>query len=154
MSGLCCKDPNHTPCERCEGCTNCGCVCHLAVGGHDWQDDAHTTDVVCIRCTLPSQLYTDQECPGVPTEWTEDDSSEPVSDPLEPFSETEERKCPKCLYMGIKTQYHAYVVKGETPASPCENLVGWTYPQIHIGEHLCRRCTQCGYGWAEKTADA
>lgn len=90
------------------------------------------------NCDGPEAAECRQEAPG---------------GPLEPFQPTEERKCPKCLYMGIKTEFHPFAVTGRDPSTACENIVGWTYPRPYIGEHLCRRCTQCGYTWAEKTAD-
>lgn len=91
------------------------------------------------------------------TDIPDEDQEEPqtVDDsPLMPFQADEDRRCPKCRYAGIKTQYHASVTKGEALMTACEELLYYLNPLLSLGEHLCRRCSGCGYGWTEKTADA
>jgi hypothetical protein len=61
--------------------------------------------------------------------------------------------CPKCGRPGADTEYHRAggifaprKTAGREP--PCQNL-----PALEAlggeGEHLCRMCPNCGYGWAE-----
>ena len=62
---------------------------------------------------------------------------------LPPFSE--HAGCPKCASGTVAVIYHAAPAGGfpcEAPGTPL------------AGEHLCRACGQCGYGWCEATADA
>jgi transcriptional regulator with XRE-family HTH domain len=71
-------------------------------------------------------------------------AAEPASaGELPPFSEHAE--CPKCASGTVAVTYHAAPAGGfpcEAPARPAP------------GEHLCRACGQCGYGWCEATAEA
>lgn len=44
----------------------------------------------------------------------------------------------------FKTEYHQAGVLGQ----PCGTTFGW--PQVqNLGEHLCRTCKRCGYGFPE-----
>lgn len=55
--------------------------------------------------------------------------------------------CPKCkAEMG--TTWHSSAGKLNV-GFPCYRESPWS-----IFGHLCRRCTRCGYGWIEATADA
>jgi transcriptional regulator with XRE-family HTH domain len=49
--------------------------------------------------------------------------------------------CPKCASVAVGVAYHV----APTGGYPCASSVG---------EHLCRVCQRCGYGWCEATADA
>jgi hypothetical protein len=50
--------------------------------------------------------------------------------------------CPKCKAR-VSTHWH---VMGGYVSSRCRRL--------EIGEHLCRICGNCGYGWVEACADS
>jgi ribosomal protein S27AE len=65
-----------------------------------------------------------------------------TSENLPPFSNTQ---CPKCGG-GVKTTWHE-CGQGD-PSFPCFK------GGVHRGEHLCRQCSRCGYGWLEATNDA
>jgi transcriptional regulator with XRE-family HTH domain len=71
-------------------------------------------------------------------------AAEPASaQELPPFSG--HAGCPKCAGGTVAVIYHAAPAGGfpcEAPARPVP------------GEHLCRACGQCGYGWCEAAADA
>ncbi len=61
---------------------------------------------------------------------------------LPPFSG--QSGCPKCVSGTVAVVYHAAPAGGfpcQAPALPM------------AGEHLCRVCQRCGYGWCEATAD-
>lgn len=70
--------------------------------------------------------------------------------------------CPKCAALDamLDTAFHRYprpMVGGpERGTAPCAELVMRTPSEEleDFGEHLCRKCTRCGYGWVERTADA
>lgn len=62
--------------------------------------------------------------------------------------------CPKCgsdketddgKIKGLRTYYHEQGVLH----APCGNRFGWPDVQ-NLGEHLCRVCDRCGYGWPEE----
>lgn len=53
--------------------------------------------------------------------------------------------CPKCSNAKVKTDYHAHGVLSE----PCGIRFGWPNIQ-NLGEHLCRTCIRCKYGWPEQ----
>lgn len=53
--------------------------------------------------------------------------------------------CPKCAGAVVSVAYHAGMAAG----SPCAAPGG-----AALGEHLCRGCQRCGYGWPEATADS
>lgn len=55
--------------------------------------------------------------------------------------------CPKCGNEKVNTQYHPHGVLSE----PCGTRFGWPNIQ-NLGEHLCRKCTRCRYGWPEEVA--
>lgn len=68
--------------------------------------------------------------------------------------------CPKCgaLDVAIFTVYHAEPLRPSsvmigTP-DPCTLLVVETPGEEleGFGEHLCRRCSRCGFGWSEQVA--
>jgi hypothetical protein len=62
---------------------------------------------------------------------------------LPPFDE--DADCPKCRASGVRVIFHSLHMKG----FPCmQALATWV-----LGEHLCRVCPRCGYGWAEAPAD-
>jgi hypothetical protein len=63
--------------------------------------------------------------------------------------------CPKCgasagvsaesvVEPDASTVYHEWRMPRETPAPPCSRDV-----YARIGEHICRVCQVCGYGWCE-----
>jgi hypothetical protein len=53
--------------------------------------------------------------------------------------------CPKCSHDKVRTEYHSHGVLSE----PCGTRFGW--PDIqNLGEHLCRTCGRCRYGWPEQ----
>jgi hypothetical protein len=57
-------------------------------------------------------------------------------------------RCPKCGVDGIQTEWHnsSKWVSGRQKVpccAPCHDL------GRDEGEHLCRGCGDCGYGWAE-----
>jgi hypothetical protein len=60
-------------------------------------------------------------------------------------------RCPKCGTDGIQTEWHSSSKwtsgRQNVPCSaPCDDL------SRDEGEHLCRGCGNCGYGWAEACA--
>ena len=72
------------------------------------------------------------------------------------------RGCPKCRiaddetsYRPVSTTYHSDIV--DAGGTPCYELkVQYGRAQMVtqlglMGEHLCRTCTRCGFGWVEKT---
>jgi hypothetical protein len=61
---------------------------------------------------------------------------------LPPFSGTWVH-CPKCKLTVVETTWHC--VGGER-GFPCADT--------EVGEHMCRTCECCKYGWLEATADA
>lgn len=67
---------------------------------------------------------------------------------------SEEPFCPKCGGKHFETRWHQFVILQAEPMHPCE---AWMFAELltgAIGEHLCRVCDRCGYGWPEQTADA
>lgn len=53
--------------------------------------------------------------------------------------------CPKCSGNQVKVEYHSVGVNSE----PCGKTFGW--PQVqNLGEHLCKTCIRCKYGWPER----
>lgn len=67
-------------------------------------------------------------------------SSEPG---LLPFS-GRNASCRKCG-ASVGAKWHG---GGRNPGFPCHLL------SLAAGEHMCRRCPHCGYGWMEATQDA
>ncbi|OPC84173.1 hypothetical protein B4N89_27495 [Embleya scabrispora] len=63
---------------------------------------------------------------------------------LAPYS-TDIPPCPKCGHTHTATTYRTV---GDCDHENIGTLVG-DFPN----ERLCRRCTNCGYGWDEKTLD-
>ena len=64
-------------------------------------------------------------------------------------------KCPKCGMTGVLTEWHwagsvraPKQMAGREP--PCKNIR--ELGEIRAGEHLCRLCRNCGYGWPEALA--
>ena len=55
--------------------------------------------------------------------------------------------CPKCNGDKVRTEYHPHGVLSE----PCGTRFGWPNIQ-NLGEHLCRKCARCKYGWPEECA--
>jgi hypothetical protein len=53
--------------------------------------------------------------------------------------------CPKCGEGQVPVKWHSYGLS--TPGWACANHD----PRLRYpgGEHLCRRCETCGYGWME-----
>jgi len=65
------------------------------------------------------------------------------ADELPPFDEN--AKCPKCRSPRvISVVFHRCFKRG----FPCYE------DDLALGEHLCRVCGRCGYGWCEATAEA
>jgi hypothetical protein len=62
---------------------------------------------------------------------------------LPPFDE--DAACPKCAGGTVRVTYHAAPAGG----FPCG-----TPGRAVAGEHLCRACERCGYGWCEAPGDA
>lgn len=61
-------------------------------------------------------------------------------------------RCPKCRAVPGVT-YHAGLettIPGTSDYWPCF----YSSRPGPVGEHLCRRCSRCGYSWMEATADA
>jgi hypothetical protein len=82
-----------------------------------------------------------------------------VSDNLEHLemglrSFSPEPRCPKCDSSAIQTHWHPAVVMMAVPMEPCERWVQEALLTGQVGEHLCRFCHTCRYGWPEQTADA
>lgn len=74
---------------------------------------------------------------------------------LRPFMQGEGLRCPKCQVLVSKMCYHETLVLviGD-PEQPCAE---WTRKGLlpgRVGEHLCVRCQQCGYGFPMRTADS
>jgi len=67
-----------------------------------------------------------------------------VSAPLPPFDPA--GVCGKCGGEMISTTYHPRPVLDMGTLWACA-------AGPPLGEHLCRRCTGCGYAWCEATAD-
>lgn len=68
---------------------------------------------------------------------------------------SEEPRCPKCFGTGIQTSWHNLIIMNanENEAPPCGR---WSIQGLltgPVGEHLCRVCHTCHYGWPEQTAD-
>lgn len=55
------------------------------------------------------------------------------------------RPCPKCGGEEVSVTWHPGPVLDLVNAWPCSTAAG---------EHLCRRCTACGFAWCESPADA
>lgn len=71
---------------------------------------------------------------------------------LQPFRG--EPSCPKCNYPGIQTIFHPVIVMNVGRGQyPCSVWYGEGILTGSVGEHLCLRCTRCGYGWPTRTAD-
>lgn len=73
-------------------------------------------------------------------------------------------QCPMCKAPAldfVSITYHPQVVGYTTPEVTCRALVidlinqqtpvplGHDLWETFIGEHLCRKCRRCGYGWVE-----
>lgn len=56
--------------------------------------------------------------------------------------------CPKCHAEMVDAVWHAAMTVKAPPGWPCADM---TRPVS--GEHMCRVCTRCGYGWCEIPAD-
>lgn len=63
--------------------------------------------------------------------------------------------CPKCgaaagagsaVESDATTVYHSGRMPRDAPAPPCS---GAFYADLGLGEHMCRTCQACGYGWCE-----
>lgn len=67
---------------------------------------------------------------------------------------SEEPRCPKCDSSAVQTVWHPVVVMMAQPITPCERWVQEALLTGPVGEHLCRTCHTCHYGWPEQTADA
>jgi ssDNA-binding Zn-finger/Zn-ribbon topoisomerase 1 len=66
-------------------------------------------------------------------------------------------KCPKCGRPGVTTEWHraggVLAPKKEAgPEPPCKSIRALETLRGE-GEHLCRLCPNCGYGWAEACMD-
>lgn len=67
-----------------------------------------------------------------------------------------EGKCPKCGEYGGRTEWHwaggvlapEKMARREPPCKDIEDLASFGGE----GEHLCRLCPNCGYGWVEACA--
>jgi hypothetical protein len=65
---------------------------------------------------------------------------------LPPFSDSS-AECPKCRYPIVKITWHSRGgALGGHKGFPCEH-------RRLPGEHICRTCARCGYGFIEATAD-
>lgn len=72
---------------------------------------------------------------------------------LRPFQH--ETLCPKCSSTGIRVVYHPRVVLAVGSAgTPCAAWYQAGILTLEDAQHLCLRCSRCGYGWPTKTADA
>lgn len=68
-------------------------------------------------------------------------------------------KCPKCRSY-VSTEWHwgggIFAPKkggdGAESSYPCHSISDLS--EIGEGEHLCRVCQNCGYGWVEACADS
>lgn len=58
-----------------------------------------------------------------------------------------ESSCPKCSTEDPSLVYH----EGGTIGAPCWPAV---IEDRVFGPHICKRCSRCGHGWVEATADA
>lgn len=65
-----------------------------------------------------------------------------------------EPECPKCESKAIETVWHATPVFHNEPMHPCEWWMAIEILTGPVGEHLCRVCLTCRYGWPERTGDA
>jgi hypothetical protein len=64
--------------------------------------------------------------------------------------------CPKCGSRGAETHYHTAggglgLKKIAGQAAPCQRIESLS--RLLGGEHLCRLCGNCGYGWVEACVD-
>lgn len=62
----------------------------------------------------------------------------------------EYNECPKCRATIVEfgeTTYHSAYVDDQ----PCGDLV-ITTDLTGLGDHLCKRCSRCGFGWVEKVS--
>ncbi len=69
--------------------------------------------------------------------------------------------CPKCRpanpdsFSYVTTEYHPEVQEADQKA-PCAVLKLMTLPEefedLELGEHLCRLCTNCHFGWVCEVA--
>jgi hypothetical protein len=95
-------------------------------------------------------------CPGRPQQPDEvqEESEELVhlEMGMRPFSE--EILCPKCTFSGVKAEWHVMAIFNHLPTYPCEDWLERGMLTGPVGEHLCRTCSRCGYGWPERTADS
>jgi hypothetical protein len=71
---------------------------------------------------------------------------------MRPF--TEEAHCPKCMFSSVKSEWHVMAIAGHTPRYPCDDWIFRGLLTGSVGEHLCRTCHRCGYGWPEQCADS
>lgn len=68
---------------------------------------------------------------------------------------SEDPVCPKCSSTAIKTTWHETIIinSNQNESPPCGQ---WAFRGLltgPVGEHLCRFCHTCNYGWPEQTAD-
>lgn len=91
--------------------------------------------------------------PSLPVEPVDEEHPDPPIDPLDvpdhydlpPYGVL--LQCPKCRNERLDTTYHPRGVLSE----PCGTRFGWPDVQ-NLGEHLCRTCMNCFYGWPEAVA--
>lgn len=67
--------------------------------------------------------------------------------------------CPKCaaLEAVIRTSYHQEPrpLLGQEPDPCAESVMQTPSEELEdFGEHLCRRCRRCGYGWVEQVSQS
>jgi hypothetical protein len=62
--------------------------------------------------------------------------------------------CPKCSSFAIQAIFHPLIVMSVGVGQhPCSAWYGQGILTGNVSEHLCLRCTRCGYGWPTHTAD-
>lgn len=160
---------------------SCPCTCHPhtqwgADGTADQRDSHPDCECVCCAVPHPSGFFaSEQERLAEEAAWHDqveqeqanlpaviDNGSAPavvdevVDEPVNPLDIPDEydlpmygsiMMCPKCRGDRVKTEYHPHGVL----SGPCGNRFGWPNVQ-NLGEHLCRTCANCSYGWPEAVA--
>lgn len=71
---------------------------------------------------------------------------------LRPFMH--EPICPKCASTGVRVVYHPMIIMSLGDGQyPCACWLSAGLLSSEVSQHLCLRCSRCGYGWPSETAD-
>lgn len=125
--------------------------------GHVWEPDlehpepdGQVDNLRCTRCEIWSMSKRAQrECPGeVPLTLG--------AMGLTAFRTGEALQCPKCESpsSAMTMVFHEMAVLSMEAKAPCQEWIEKNLLGGVISEHLCVRCSRCGYGFPMRTADS